>query len=185
MRQLPPELSKAWNRWFRIVEDVAAGRPVPARLSGEGYVKRHQQLLKLCDKYGVSRAGRVAIVARDMAGFAEHWTSLEMLFQLDDAHLKDLICTGRARFGRSMLLPGNLLVVQLGQLVWYGVALCVMVGAFLYIYDRTIIESALRELRNLWFMSTRFVRLNRGSFYIAAILVVVLAGQLLYSTKKS
>lgn len=183
MKHLPSQLVQAWNRWFRVMEDVALGHVVERRLSPQQYQEWHRQLIELCNRNGVHPFRQSAKTAREMAEFAQPWNSLETLKNADPEILLRAVAQAETQFHGRIQKRG--LVLSARRLFWMIGALVMVGGVATYYYDHTIIESIPAFLRSSFRAMTRFARREREQFYGITILVVILGGIILYSTKKS
>ena len=183
MRHLPSELVRAWKRWFKVIEDVSMGHAVERRMTHEQYRQWHDQLISLCSRHGVHPYRASAKTAREMGEIAQEWDSLEKVQLAEPDELLRTVAQVEVQLKGRIRTRG--LVLSVKRVVW-GLIFLAIVGLIVtYFYDRSIIESIPREMRRIFRSMTRFARREREQFYGITILIAVVGGVVLYSTKKS
>lgn len=183
MKVHPPDLRRAWTRWFWVIENLAERRSVRKHLTPMQYETLHEDLISACRLYETHSDPQVANTAREMALFVDMWISLDVLCGTEDKLIRDLVTEGNHKFGHRRRLP-RLDYPRLLKLLKILIVAGLVTSAVLYWQNPDSLNAISNWSRGNWQSVLRFTRTSRKTFYLLIFLYGVVMACCLNSARR-
>jgi hypothetical protein len=191
------ELRELWQRWAALIAHVAGGRTAGKAISSQDYRMLYIALLQACRKSAEAADESMRASLGRLEQIVAPWVRLESVASADRKLLTRLMeqCdeAGRVFSGRASSSARRRPAVRrrqsAGIKTWLIVfAVGILLGVLVLRWIDSPVHSDLRYDGQILLIRLKFAVLRAGFlkvFSVIAVVVVIIGGMLMYSTKKS
>lgn len=179
----PPDLRRAWFRWFVVLEKLAERRLLRKQLTPIDYGMLRDDLLSACRSYQAHPDPQIANAAREMALFVDPWINLDILCGTEDKLIRDLVREGVAKFGHRRRLP-QVNFTDILKLLKILTGIGLMVTAILYWQMPDLFTAFFDWSRGILRSVLRFSETSRTTFYLLVVLFGAAVAYILNSARR-